>query len=106
MADVDKYADELLTDEQLENVMGGTLVELIQDQSFLATHGLANYRNPMAAWMFWPLTRKEVTEGWAKADVGFTLGWNMDQPNGYTNNGNSISRQDAMDIVNNKFPKK
>ena len=98
MANEDKFADEKLTDDELNNVAGGTLNELANDSRFLNVllHGTDKYHQCDRYGefkMFWSRqARKDLKKAWYS--LGIEIEHNFSE-NTYMLNGKKISRADA-----------
>ena len=96
----DKYADEMLTEEELECVVGGGPVSLVDDYKFLQEYGLASgYRDFVRSMVFYKASREAVISGWKKAEIRFVE--QSREPNIYLQGSpnNKISRDDAYNYV-------
>ena len=110
MAVEDKYADEVMSDEELDNVAGGTMEEVVEDHKFLYEHGLVdNYRSLESSLVLFRNTTEMIKEGWAKAGITCNVTWDyikIKQYNSYTDSsGRPISRDEAFNIVKEHFSK-
>ena len=100
MAKEDKFADEILSDEELDQVVGGTYNETSEDSEFLNIYGLCGKytRNDI---LFDEGTSQEedVKAGWAKVGVDFHYDGNpLDcgkHNNEYYISGNKVTREEA-----------
>lgn len=90
----DKFADEMLSDDELDQIAGGTDDQTFDDNIFLYEHGLMDIVNARS---------EEVDAGWAKA--GITCVTKSFSDNQYFIDGKSISSTEAYDIVKSKFKK-
>ena len=98
MADKDKYADEKLTDEELDKVAGGTLRESADDSRFLNVllHGTNKYHqcDRYGEWRMLSSAgaRKDLKKSWNSLgiEVEHYFGKNT-----YKLNGKEISRAEA-----------
>ncbi|MBQ3444880.1 MAG: hypothetical protein IJG33_16735 [Selenomonadaceae bacterium] len=99
MADKDKFADEILSDEELDQVVGGDYVDTADDSKFLHSYGLCG-KYTFNDILFDDGTSQEedVKAGWAKVGVDYhyysgcaTYGWR----NEYYINGNKVTRKEA-----------
>ena len=92
---------ELLSDEELEKVAGGTKSQTGDDSRLLYEHGLLNN------WFYigsdWIEKSAEVDAGWAKA--GITCVTKPSADNLYFLNGKQISRDEAWNHVKANFKK-
>lgn len=91
----DKFADEMLSDDELDQIAGGTDDQTTDDNMFLYEHGLVDVVVCDSS--------KDVDAGWAKA--GITCVTKFFSDNQYFIGGKSISRNEAYDIVKSKFKK-
>lgn len=95
---------EKLTDEQLEQVAGGTIPQTAEDSQFLYKHGLVDDWHGTVAMTFrWKTFSKEVDSGWAKAGITCVTTPNPFKDNLYFKDGQPISRAEAYDIVEKSF---
>ena len=98
MAEKDKYADEIMSDEELDKVAGGTLRELANDSRFLNVllHGTNKYHQCDRYGEFRMFSskkaRKDLTKAWNS--LGIEVEHNFGE-NTYKLNGNKISQADA-----------
>jgi len=99
-----KINDELekLTDEELDQVAGGTVGETKVDSQILYDYGLMdNYYGDVSMTFYWKSGSAEVDAGWSKA--GITC---VTKPFGYNQyflNGKEISRDEARDYLKANF---
>ena len=98
MTEKDKYADEIMSDEELDKVSGGTPGELADDSRFLNVllHGTNKYHQCDRYGefkMFWRgNARKDLTKAWSSLGIEMTY---SDAGNEYKLNGKKISREEA-----------
>ena len=93
--------DEILSEEELDNVAGGTIVETASDGQFLRDCGVVpnlgnNFGNYYVKNNFEAASQK-VVDGWAQA--GITCTTNADGSNSYSMDGKSITRLQAFQTV-------
>ena len=99
MADKDKYADEKLTDDELDKVAGGTLRESADDSRFLNVllHGTDKYhqcdRYGEFRMLFAESARDDLIKSWNS--LGIKLEESRFFENTYKLNGKEISRAEA-----------
>ncbi len=102
MADKDKFADEMLTDDELDGVAGGTAAETAEDSQFL--HDLNGSTMSYSELSI----RKhdlyeEITKAWATVGVKAVINTgNMlgdGKPNEYYINGHKVWRKQAMEYA-------
>ncbi len=106
MADEKILKEENLSDEELENVAGGTYTETAGDTKFLYEHGLMDYWRYTSTLAFtWLSDSKEVDAAWAKAGITCCTVPGDNSNNKYWAGGKEISRDEAMNIVKSKFKK-
>ena len=105
MAEEKKFADEVMSDEELDNVAGGTCYEMADDSRFLnSLNGSCDRYGSTKIW-FNNDKIKEIEKAWAT--VGITAELNNSITDEYTNkyylNGKQISqdqaRQHAMNVT-------
>ena len=96
---------EKLSDEELDVVAGGTVAQTTADQTFLYKHGLTKETGYNNFWTFiaWLDISRAVDIGWGKA--GITCVTKPFKDNQYFFEGREISRETAVKIVEDKFPK-
>ena len=93
---------EMMSDEELEKIAGGTFEETAEDSQLLYKHGLLdNWYDPISLTLRWITFSKEVDKGWAKA--GITCCTSPCGANKYWRNGKQISREDALLYVSSKI---
>ena len=99
MADKDKYADEIMSDEELDKVAGGTTSELADDSRFLNVllHGTNKYHQCDRYGEFKMFcdgsARKDLIKSWNS--LGIEIEQSRFVGNTYKLNGNKISREEA-----------
>ena len=104
MADKDKYADEIMSDEELDNVAGGDCYETADDSRFLnSLNGSTDrYGGLRISWTSGTAIEEEIQRGWKT--VGIDFEWHSGKyGNVYRLNGKKITqeeaRQHAMNVV-------
>ena len=107
MADKDKFADEVMSDEELDQVAGGDSKQTSNDSRFLnSLNGSCDrYGEARIAFSAGTLS-EEIEKAWAtvgiKADVSFAMG-DFGRNNRYYLNGQQITqeqaRQHAMNVT-------
>ena len=99
MAKEDKFADEVLSEDELEQVAGGEYAQTAQDSKFLSIYGLCPGFDPMDIELTSGTAKEEqVKAAWAK--VGVTLDYHGGAyDNRYFMNGKEISREAAYQHV-------
>ena len=99
MAKEDKFADEVLSEDELEQVAGGTPTETSEDSKFLFIYGLCpSFSTNDIDFTSGTAKEEQVKAAWAK--VGVTLDYHGDfSDNRYYMNGNQISREAAYQHV-------
>ena len=104
MAD-DKFADEVMSDEELDNVAGGTFDELKQDaydlQRVFGLGGPIRFTYPTGIGNMVLVNRDAVVAGFAKLGVRMT--WDYDKPNEYFIGGKKVTREEAWAHINAKI---
>ncbi len=105
MADEKLLQDELLSDEQLDEVIGGSIGNCALDSRFLYEHGLMdNFHSADDFFNNWESYYPELQAAWKKA--GIFMDSQIEFPNSYfAGSGNRISWEEASKIVSEKFPK-
>ena len=95
---------EQLSDDELEQIAGGSIPQTAEDSQFLYKHGLVDDWHGVLGMTFrWGTFSKEVDSGWAKA--GITCCTVPFDDNKYWHGGKQISRDEAIKIVESKFKK-
>jgi hypothetical protein len=104
MTKEDKFAEEMLTDEELDGVAGGSVASTAYDSEFLYEHGLVDHwHSTLSTFFMWGSYSAAVDAGWAKAGITcVTKPWG---DNLYLKDGKEISRDEAYNYVRNSFPK-
>ena len=92
--------DEILSEEELDNVAGGTFKQVASDSQFLRDSGIApelkGWGNYDTEHQFDRISTL-VTEAWTKAGITCTV--SKDGENAYSLDGQAISREDAYKHV-------
>ena len=97
---------EMMSDEQLEQVAGGSIPQTAEDSKLLFEHGLIGEKHGVLAMTFrWKEFSKEVDKGWAKAGITCVTKSSPLADNLYFYKGKPISRIEAYDIVEKQFSK-
>ena len=111
MIDKDKIADELLSDDELEQVAGGNCYESADDSRFLNSLNGSTDRYGATRLFFsmgWTGIDAEIRDAWAKVGVEAEIdSGNILNPGGYKNiykiNGKQVTqeqaRQHAMNVT-------
>ena len=95
---------EMMSDNELEQVVGGNIGQTSYDSKVLYDHGLMDTWYGNDGLVFgWKSKSAAVDEGWSRA--GITCYTSPFCPNRYWVSGREISRQQAFDIVKSKFKK-
>ena len=98
--------NEKLSDEELDQIAGGTYAETARDTKFLYEYGLMDYWRYTSTLAFtWLSDSKIVDAAWAKAGITCCTVPGDNDNNKYWAGGREISRDEAMKIVKSKFPK-
>ena len=93
---------ELMTEEKLDNVAGGTVGETSEDSQYLYDYGLVDdYHDNLHTIFYWHSDSKAVDEGWAKA--GITCVTKPCGSNQYFRDGKEITRDEAHDHLKANF---
>ena len=101
MADKDKYADEIMSDEELDKVAGGSPGELAEDSRFLNVllHETNKYHQCDRYGEFRIFTdaeaRDDLTKSWNSLGIEITYSTSDFFKNTYRLNGKEISREEA-----------
>ena len=89
----DKFADEVMSDEELDNVAGGGTRQTVGDRDFLKSMG---YIAKAGSLVFdWERNAPKVDAGWSKAGVTCVTKFGCPD-NLYFINGKQVSRKDAF----------
>lgn len=104
MAEEKKFADEVISDEELDGVAGGSVHSTAADSEFLYEHGLVDdWHGELTTLFHWESYSAAVDAGWAKAGITcVTKPWG---DNLYFKDGKEISRDEARNHVKNSFQK-
>ena len=103
MAEKDKYADEIMSDEELDKVSGGTNSELADDSRFLNVllQGTNKYHqcDRYGEWrmFFSQPARYDVKKSWNSLGIEITYSTSCFIKNTYRLNGKEISRELAWE---------
>ena len=93
---------EKLSDEELDNVAGGTIGQTAGDSQILYDYGLMDrYYGTIPVMFYWKSKSAEVDAGWSKA--GITCVTAPTRDNKYFMNGKEISRGEAYDHLKKNF---
>jgi len=93
---------EMMSDEELESVAGGTIGQTAGDSKILYDYGLMDkYYGTIPVMFYWKSKSAEVDAGWAKA--GITCVTKPFGSNKYFLNGKEISPGDAYDHLKANF---
>ena len=93
---------EMFSDEELDNVAGGSIGQTSGDSKILYDYGLMDkYFGNIPAMFYWKSKSAEVDAGWAKA--GITCVTKPFGNNQYFINGKEISRGEAYDHLRANF---
>ena len=106
MAVENKYADEMLTDDELDNVAGGTVEQTVSDSRFLNIllegtkyHCCGRHDKFDIAINFYD-ERNDVAKSWASLGIEFKH--NNSNGNTYKLNGNPITQIEAYEYAMKK----
>ena len=95
MAKEDKYADEMLTDDELEQVSGGGTMQTCGDNDFLQSFGYSHYEGDYGWDVSWGKASDSVDKGWSEAGITCVTKFGCPD-NLYFINGKQISRKEAF----------
>ena len=102
MIDEKKLANAEMSDEELENVAGGTFDELKSDahelQRVFGIGGPIRFTYPSGIGNMELVDRSAVVAGFAKLGVRMTS--DFDKPNEYFIGGNKVTREEAWNHIN------
>ena len=102
----DKFADEIMSDDELDKVAGGTWNQTASDSQFLYDYGLMDtyhYPSTMSCHLVWVPYSREVDEGWARAGITCVTKYDEGESNQYFLGGKEISSGEAYEYVKAKF---
>ena len=99
MVEEKKIAGEMLTDEQLDGVAGGTQAQMESDTRFLREINAMSTQDGTHS-----DKPNDLEVAWAQ--MGVTIITNRDKQNTYFNNGKQISRMDALKLAAKKMKSK
>ncbi|MBQ3725842.1 MAG: hypothetical protein II902_02095 [Selenomonadaceae bacterium] len=85
--------EELLSEDQLENVAGGTTREIVKDTDFMQAIGLLRQDET---------EKDDLRRAWAQGGVTLILHGGKENANEYYKNGKQISREAALKSVMKK----
>ena len=104
MKDEKILQNELMNEEELEQVAGGNIGEVIADSKILYSHGLLNEIPKSCALPFtWVSETAKIDEAWSKA--GITCVTNKFFDNEYYRDGKKISRDEARNFISQNYKK-
>lgn len=115
MAENDKFADEKLTDDELDRVAGGDCSETANDSRFLNSLNGSTDRYGATRLLFTggdsdDKICAEIEAGWAKVGIKATINTSAASRNLYSLNGTYISqeeaRQHAMNVTGHHMTEK
>ena len=97
MANEDKFSDEMLTDEQLDEVSGGGTAQTIGDFRFVRATGFIHRltETQFGFILGWRLNAPKVDGGWAKAGVTCCTVFGSGD-NKYWIGGKEVTRKEAF----------
>ena len=105
MIDEKKLASAAMSNDELDQVAGGSFGGTADDNDFLYKYGLTNKRfYAIGAFFHWKSCSEEVDSGWAKA--GITCVTHPSDDNEYFKDGKQITRDEAIAHVKANFPRK
>ena len=98
MANEDKFADEKLTDEELDGVAGGGTRQTAGDEDFLAAMGYMKGSSSTDYLFGWKENSAAVDSAWSKAGVTCVTKFGCPD-NLYFINGKQVKRKEAFSHV-------
>lgn len=105
MAEKDKYADEVMSDEELDGIAGGTVGQTVVDSKFLYDHGLVDdWHGNTHTFFNWKSDSALVDAGWAKAGITCVTTFGFSN-NKYFKDGKEITHDEAVAHVKANFSK-
>lgn len=93
MADKDKFADEIMSDEELDGVAGGGTRQSVGDRDFLTSMGFMEETGNLV--FDWARNSPKVDAGWSNAGVTCVTKFGCPD-NLYFIDGKEVSRKDAF----------
>lgn len=106
MADKEKFTDEVVSDEELEQVAGGSIPQTAYDSVLLYEYGLVDdWHSDLTTTFNWESYSAAVDAGWAKAGITCVTKPSPFDNNLYFLNGKEITRDEAHDYVKANFEK-
>ena len=97
MAEKDKFADEVISDEELDNVAGGRFTQTADDSRFLnSLNGSTDrYRATRLFFDHDDDKKREIERGWATVGIRAEVVYGLGFSNKYYLNGQEITQEDA-----------
>ena len=107
MVDERKLANAAMSDDELDQVAGGTVGQTVVDSGFLYDHGLVNeYHGNTHTFFNWKSASAEVDAGWAKAGITCVTKFGVfGESNEYFMGGKEITHDEAVAHVKANFSK-
>jgi len=91
---INKIADEVMSDEELDGVVGGGIMQTCGDNDFLQKFGYSHYKGSYPLNVSWAKASSSVDKGWSEARIICCTSPFID--NKYWVDGREISRKDAF----------
>lgn len=107
MADEQKFADEMLTDDELDQVAGGTWEETANDSSWLKVLGLLKESRTASdiAWTSDTILEDQVRAAYAKLGIGLNYHGGAVIKNGYYFGQQSLTQEEAHKLAKEQAQK-
>ena len=104
MIDEKKLANAAMSDEELDNVAGGTIGQTAVDSILLYEHGLVDdWHGAFHTAFHWLSDSAAVDGGWSKAGITCVTG--NGERNRYYKDGKEMTCDEAHNYLKAKFPK-
>lgn len=95
MAEKDKFADEKLTEDELNQVVGGGTMQTCGDNDFLQKFGYSHYEGHYPWNVSWKKASTSVDKGWSEAGVTCCTVFGCGD-NKYWIGGKQVTRKEAF----------
>ena len=92
----DKFADEVMSDDELDGVAGGNCYETADDTRFLnSLNGSTDRHGATRIYFTGKATRESIQGAWAKVGIDAKIHRNIRTGNEYYLNGQQITQEEA-----------